>query len=420
MKRQEMSPKALDRLFPGLAVGLVETLPEDTPQVEPKKLSRRLRGMGRIFPRPNSPFFWIAYYHRGKEVRESTQTADQRKAEAYLKRRLREVGADQLGARRFVVPKQEKVLVGELLDALEADYRLQGTMSPQVLSHLKPIREALADRRAVAVTAEVVDNFIEDRLKDQEIGGEMVRGKAPATVNRETQLLGQAFRLAVERGRLNFTPKIRHLDETGNVRQGFFERDEFEAVVVKLPAYLQDFARFAYWSGWRKGEIASLTWAGVDGRVIRLKAEDSKNKYGKQVPLVDPFKSILERRWEASQYKAKDGTPALSPYVFHRNGEPVGDFRKGWATACKEAGYPGKLFHDFCRTAIRNLVRAGVSETVVMKIAGRRTRAIFDRYNITDERDLREAFQATETHVGTVQSPLAALPAPKALREATP
>ena len=64
--------------------------------------------------------------------------------------------------------------------------------------------------------------------------------------------------------------------------------------------------------------------------------------------------------------------------------------------ACQEAGVPGLLFHDLRRTAVRNLRRAGVAESVIMKITGHRTRGIFDRYNITDQTDTQEAGRIAE------------------------
>ncbi len=351
-----------------------------------------MRGMGRVFQR--GAIYWIAYYHRGEQHRESSRSSDKRDAERLLKHRLKEIGADRLGLKRFVGPAQDRVTVSELLNALEENYRLQeGRATPQFLAHLRPVRAAFGDRRAIAVTEEGVDRYIADRLG---------AGRSHATVNRETQLLGQAFRLAVERKRLSAAPIIRRLPER-NVRQGFFERGEFEAVLEHLPPYLQDLARFGYLTGWRRGEIASLTWADVDrdGRVIRLRPEASKTEEGRLLALEGDLWDIIERRWVARQVPTPAGV-RLVEWVFHRDGTQIGDFRKAWTSACEQAGVERKLFHDLRRTAIRNMVRAGVQERVAMKVSGHRTRAVFDRYNITSERDLREAMLKTQAHLKTL------------------
>ena len=99
------------------------------------------------------------------------------------------------------------------------------------------------------------------------------------------------------------------------------------------------------------------------------------------------------------------------PYVFHREGNQIGDFRVAWNNACRTTGLgygykiskayvsrwerknlnPGPCLHDFRRTAVRNLIRSGVSENVAMKITGHRTRSIFDRYDIVTSEDLKLA-----------------------------
>jgi len=379
-------------------------------------MNPRTRGTGRIFSRKGSAVLWCAYYLRGKEYRESTGQSDPNKAEKYLKHRLKEVGADQIGVKPFIGPHQERMKISELLNALEADYKLRDKESPQFRAHLKHIREYFGAWRAVEVTAEAVDKFITERQET---------GTAAATINRSTQLLNQAFGLAIKRKHLSTAPPIRHLSEKDNARQGFFNDADFHALSRNLPEYLHDFARFGYLTGWRKGEIASLRWEDVDSDVIRLRGVNAKNG-ASRVILGGELGELIERRKADRQVKTSTGV-MLSAWVFHNEGEPVGDFRKAWATACVAAGlglficrdckqpvnghrceqcraevkYSGRLFHDFRRTGVRNMVRAGVPERVAMTISGHKTRSIFDRYNIVNEADLRDAMQRTQNYLNS-------------------
>jgi integrase len=100
-------------------------------------------------------------------------------------------------------------------------------------------------------------------------------------------------------------------------------------VVAALPAYLQDFTRFAYLTGWRKGEIISLKWTDVDrdAGANRLRPEAAKTGRGRTVMLEGDLAELIGRRWQARLFE-KDGNVRVVALVFHREGEPVGDFRK--------------------------------------------------------------------------------------------
>jgi integrase len=126
-------------------------------------------------------------------------------------------------------------------------------------------------------------------------------------------------------------------------------------------------------------------------KTLRLEPGQTKNSEGRTLPygLLPELADLIEEQWQARErLKQAD---VICPHIFHRNGAPILAFRKAWRTACASAGVPGKIPHDCRRTAVRNLVWAGVSERTAMQITGHKTRSVFDRYDIVNEADLRTA-----------------------------
>jgi integrase len=120
------------------------------------------------------------------------------------------------------------------------------------------------------------------------------------------------------------------------------------------------------------------------------------------IALPQILKAILEQQWQEHLASYSD-----CPFVFNREGHQIKNFRNTWKRVCHATGLAGKIPHDFRRTAVRNLVRAGVPERVAMMITGHKTRSVFDRYNIVSDGDLQEAARKLD-RLGTPPEPAVA------------
>ena len=129
----------------------------------------------------------------------------------------------------------------------------------------------------------------------------------------------------------------------------------------------------------------------------------TKNKDGRLIYLDTELISIFEGLWHQRKMSKK-----ILPYVFpnRRGDDKIKDFRFTWNKALKASGVQRKLFHDLRRTAVRNMIRSGIPEKVAMRISGHKTRSVFERYNIVDDKDLKLATKQQEKYfesvVGTI------------------
>jgi integrase len=176
---------------------------------------------------------------------------------------------------------------------------------------------------------------------------------------------------------------------------GFFERDQFEAVYRFLPEDIKPVAVTAYVTGWRVAdEILTRQKHHLDLKAgwLRLEPGETKNGEGRNFPvdLILMLRDALEKQAAKTEVLQKQ-RGIIIPWLFHRDGRQIKSFRKSWITACRRAGVPGKICHDFRRTAVRNLERAGVSRSDAMNMVGHKTEAIYRRYAISDEKSLKEA-----------------------------
>jgi integrase len=338
----------------------------------------------------------IKYYRDGKPYYESSGSRNKTEATRLLRRREGEI---ERGVP--VTPKVGRLRFDEAARDVINEYTVNrrpslDELERRIRKHLRPF---FGDRRLATIGAADVRAFIAHRqatpvrLKPLREGDPpRERAVSNGEINRELTTLKRIFNLARQNEKLLHVPHIPMLREQ-NVRTGFFEHDEYEAVLDHLPAPLRPMITFSYITGWRiPSEVLSLQWRQVNfhGEDVRLDPGTTKNMEGRVFPFTGELRELLvDIRSERDRRQRRTGK--ICPWVFHRDGHRIKSFLKAWRKACKAAAFPGRIPHDLRRTAVRNLVRAGVPERVAMQMTGHKTRSVFERYNIVSEGDLRDA-----------------------------
>ena len=335
-------------------------------------------GTGTVYRRGN--IWWISYFVRNRVIQESSGSVHKGDAENLLKQRVGEVAAGiRMGPQRANVGDLCKLVMEDnrmrnLRDVHHVEYRYASNIEP-LLGRLPASRFGQAQVR----------QYIDSRRRD---------GASDATINRELAIVRRGFKLGTREDPplVHRMPAIPVLTEN-NVRQGFVEQEQAEKLLQELPNNLKALFVCAYHVGARKNELRRIKWSQVDleAGVIRLPASQTKTKRPRTLPIYGDM-----CRWLEAQ---RETCPKDCEWVFRgRGNHPVDNHLNGWVEACERAGMPGLLFHDLRRSAVRNMKRAGIQDKVAMEISGHRTRAVFDRYNIVDESDLKDAGELLEKY----------------------
>jgi integrase len=343
-----------------------------------------------------SSVWWCKYYVNGRPVRESTGAEKETEAPRFLKAREGRVATGVP-----ILPRADRVRYEEAEKDLRRHYEATGSRNLSEYTYrVAHLTAFFAGRRIGSLGQADVDAYIVKRQTEAAVG---------STIRRELGTLTRMLRLAYENGKLLRLP-ILHKPKEGAPREGFFERDQYEAVRRRLKGPdLQLAAAIAYTYGWRmQSEVLTLERRQLDleAGTLRLEPGSTKNDEGRVVYLTPELKGLLAGQLEWIRVVEKKTGRIIShlfPYLNGRRcfGQRRRDFRKAWAAACRAAGVPGMHRHDFRRTAVRNMVNAWVPERVAMKVTGHKTRAVFDRYHIVGPADLQDVARrpgAAEAH----------------------
>ena len=287
--------------------------------------------------------------------------------------------------------------VNELLDAHLAYMRRMGRKSTtgveQVLD--KHVRPYFGDRAASTLTTADFERYRDDKKGVVE----------PTTINRHLSHLRSGYVTGYRRvtpRMVDFVPAFPMVDESYNVRQTFLSFDGYRAVRDKLPASLRPLFVVAFHVSSRRGELLKIKWSQVDLKegLIVLSPFDTKNKTGRALPIYGDMVEVLKEQkrirdeqfpdcehvffWRAEDVMLSHGGRRTVP------GTPIKVFKDAWGKAVKTAGFPKLLFHDLRRTAERNMAKAGMDQTMRMRISGHKTPSMSTRYNIVVAEDVAE------------------------------
>jgi integrase len=340
-------------------------------------MPKHKQGSGSLYKR--GKLWWLSYYSNTEHVCESSHSSDKGEAKRLLQQRI-----GQIAEGRYVGPRADRVRFEEMADDMLNDYRINNKKSiNDATRSVSALARFFGGRRVQSITPTEISAYVAQRQAD---------GLGNGSINRELAALKRMYNLALQSGKIIRKPHIEMLQED-NVREGFFESDQFQAIHAMLPEYLKGPMAFAYLTAWRvRSEVLNLWWSNIDFKAgtVRLEPGTTKNKKGRLIYMSPALRSLLEQQYEANRiFQRENGQ--IVPLVFHNQGKPIRNYYKAWHKACRLAGLPARIPHDFRRTAVRNMVRVGIPERVAMEMSGHKTRSVFDRYHIVSEGDLKEA-----------------------------
>ena len=279
--------------------------------------------MGMIYKR--GKVFWIKYYCDGKPIRESSHSITETPARKLPRDRE---GRAEMGAPLLL--KVRNTTVETLLADLKAHYETTGQRKlREAETRLTPLTRFFTGRRASAISGDTLTAYIQDRQG---------AGLSNGSINRELSVLGTAYKLGLEHGKVMRRPVI-HLLKEARPRQGFFEEYQFLSIRKHLPEDLQVAVTIMWLFGWRRAEVMSLQLSQIDleASTLRLEPGTTKNHEGRVVYMTPELKTLVLAQIQRVKQLSRKLGRVLPQLFVHLHGcytgQPVQDFRKAWSHA---------------------------------------------------------------------------------------
>jgi len=327
--------------------------------------------------------WWMSFMYRGRQVRRSTGTTDKRLAENILCKVKVQIAEGQF----FEVREERERTFRELMDRYTKERSVGKSGKSAIrdrgaLNHLLPVfgEMVLADMTPKLLAAYKAQRRIEQA--------------APATINKELQLVRHAFNLAMrewEWCRENPMHRV-SMERVRNEVDRWLTADEEDRLMAASSPWLREFLVFALNTGMRQGEILNLQWPDVDFTRSTLVVMQSKNGTRRTIPLNSNVYELLA---------AKQAAAGISKGPVFRT--PLGHELKvrflvrEFCEARDRAGIPDFRFHDLRHTFATRLVQRGIDLYKVQRLLGHKTSHMTQRYAHHSPESLRDGVNVLNT-----------------------
>jgi len=235
------------------------------------------------------------------------------------------------------------------------------------------------------IESEQVEEYQSKRIAD---------GVAPATINKEVQLLKNIVKKAVDwkKIRTNFVAIVKPL-KTPPGRVRYLELEQIPRLMKACPPWLRPIVRIAMHTGMRRGEFVNLQRSNIDKQNRLIVLNNTKNNERKTIPMNDTV-------WEIVQSLP---TRLDTPYLFaEKNGKPLSANKVSMAfrKACETSGVDDFSLHDLRHHFASYLTMAGQNQRTVQELLGHKTPAMTARYSHLSPGHLRKAVEQLDRSFG--------------------
>lgn len=281
------------------------------------------------------------------------------------------------------------------------------------------LKEFFAGKRFDEITMLAVVSYINERLRSDTVrkevledGAKLSRKRSPTTVNKEVTLLSSIFIMAIRERVTHSNPcdelpksvrsKIPARRKRNRVLSADEERRLFGEGLTGRREHLREPVEVALYTGMRRGEVLGLkpehvnlermprsfivkgeTWVIKPGWLL---IEKSKNGKPRTIPMSGRVRRVIERLCAEA---------TTGGYVFEsiRTGRKITDVKRGFTSACSEAGVENLTFHDLRHTWSTRAAEMGVPEHVRRDIMGHSSQSMTGDYTHATPEAMEEAME---------------------------